>query len=271
MLAALVLAAALTPFDQVVAAERAFAAASREKGLHAAFLANLAEDSISFAPLPSPARAAHTGQPPSRRTLNWGPGWVAVSAAGDMALSIGPWEFLDPDKPGPKTGWFVSVWRRQSGGAWKVAVDAGVSVSMPFVIPESVQNGFTGTPPKAPRASDAASARLAITAAERTFESGAKSGFGAAATAQADPLLRVYREQHPAAEGLEAARAALAADTRKGTCVPDRVVTSSSGDLGYAYGSCTGIDANLGSKYGFLHVWRKGPDESWKLVVDVTP
>ena len=49
MLTAILLAATLSSFDEVVAAERAFAAASLEKGLHESFLAYLAEDAIVFA------------------------------------------------------------------------------------------------------------------------------------------------------------------------------------------------------------------------------
>src|SRR5258705_12887401 len=91
MLPAILLAAALSPFDQVVASERAFAAASLEKGLHEAFLLYLAPDSIAFVPLPAPARKEHEGQPPTTVKLSWGPAWVAVSSAGDLALSTGPW------------------------------------------------------------------------------------------------------------------------------------------------------------------------------------
>ena len=89
MIAALLLAAQLSPFDQVVASERAFAAASLQTGLHESFLANLAPDAISFMPLPVPARPVHEGKPPASGKLNWGPTWVAVSSAGDLALSTG--------------------------------------------------------------------------------------------------------------------------------------------------------------------------------------
>ena len=272
-MAALLLAATLSPFDQVVAAERAFAAASMAQGLHEAFLANLAEDAVSFQPLPLPARPNHVGQPPSKGKLNWGPAWVATSSAGDMAVSIGPWLFTAPENPMVKretTGWYISMWRRQKDGTWKVAVDTSIEMPMPFAIPESVQNGFPTVLEKTRPANAAAAARTGITAAEKTFASAARTGIGGALGAQADPLLRVYRNR-AAGAGHENSRAMLAADRRNAACVPDAVVASVSGDVGYAYGSCESIGRETPVKVAFLHVWRKQADGSWKIVVDVTP
>ena len=274
MLAAVLLAATLSPFDQVVAAERAFSAASVTQGQHEAFLANLAEDAVSFQPLPLPARPNHIGQPPSPAKLTWGPAWVAVSGAGDLAVSIGPWQFLAPKHPLVKpetTGWFISMWRRQPDGSFKVAVDTSVALDMMFVIPKTVQNGLGAADPKPAKPGAEAEARLGVTAAEQVFAASAVRGFGAALAAQADPLLRVYRQNKPAGEGLAASQPLLAADRRKGSCKPGKIVAAASGDLGYAYGSCTSVDKAHPGECAFLHVWRKQPDGSWKVLVDVTP
>jgi ketosteroid isomerase-like protein len=270
MIPALLLAAALSPFDQVVASERAFAAASLEKGLHESFLSYLAQDAIVFDPLPAPGRAAHEGKPPSKGKLSWGPAWVAVSSAGDLALSTGPWEFRLREDTGkePRTGYFFSVWRRQPDGTWKVAVDIGVSSPFPFAIPQSVENGSAVAAAPAARPSDAANARIGVTTAERKLAAGAKSGLGTATAARIDPAVRVYRDGKAVAIGNDAARALLATDKRDVTCTPDRITAAASGDLGYAYGACKGEGS---SEYGFLHVWRKQADGTWKIAVDVTP
>jgi ketosteroid isomerase-like protein len=272
-IAALLLAATTSPFDQVVAAERAFAAASVKDGIHESFLANLAPDAIAFRPLPGPAKEGHEGKPHSNATLNWGPAWVAVSSAGDLALSTGPWEVHPNEKAiiGVTTGLFVSVWRRQPGGAWKVAVDAGVSSPLTFAIPASVENGSTAAKTAPPRPSDAANARLGITAAERQVSAAAKSGIGRAIAGHIEPAIRVYREHKPVAVGPEAARALLAGDGRKATCTPDKIIASESGDLGYAFGTCAGEEDGKPAGYGFLHVWRKQTDGLWKILIDVTP
>ena len=273
MITALLLAAQLSPFDQVVAHERAFAAASLANGLHEAFLANLAPDAIAFLPLPGPARPTHEGKPPARGKLNWGPTWVAVSSAGDLALSTGPWEIKDQGESVIKvsTGWFISVWRRQQDGAFKVAVDAGISSPVKFVLPKTVENGFARRPAASPKQGDAELARTGVTAAEKALGAAAKAGLGRAIEAQADPLLRVYREGKAAGIGPDSVRVRLAADTRTMTCTADRVVASASGDLAYAYGACAGYGSEASSKYGFLRVWRIQPNGGWKILADVTP
>ena len=273
MIAALLLAAQLSPFDQVVASERAFAAASLQTGLHESFLANLAPDAISFMPLPVPARPVHEGKPPASGKLNWGPTWVAVSSAGDLALSTGPWEIKGQGESMIKvsTGLFFSVWRRQHDGAWKVAVDAGISSPVKFVLPDTVENGFAGAAAAAPKPGGAEKAGLGVAAAEKALAYAAKAGLGQAIEAQADSQLRVYREGKAAAIGPAAARALLAADTRRVTCSPDRVVASISGDLAYAYGTCKAEGGDASSKYGFLRVWRMQANGKWKILADVTP
>jgi ketosteroid isomerase-like protein len=270
MIAALLLAASLSPFDQVVASERAFAAASLEKGLHESFLSYLAQDAIVFDPLPTSGRAAHEGKPPSKGSLSWGPAWIAVSSAGDLALSTGPWEFRlrDDQAKEPRTGYFFSVWRRQDDGGWKVAVDIGVTSPFAFAVPKVVENGSAAAPGRAARPSDAANARIDVTMAERQLAAATSSGLGEATAARIDPAVRVYRDGKAVAIGRDAARALLATDKRSVTCKPDRITAAASGELGYAYGSCSGEGS---AQYGFLHVWRKQPDGTWKIAVDVTP
>jgi ketosteroid isomerase-like protein len=272
IITALLLAAQISQFDQVVAAERAFASTSLEKGLHEAFLAYLAPDAIGFLPLPGPARPSHEGKPPTSAKLSWGPAWVAVSSAGDLALSTGPWQISnhEPSVIKVTTGWFFSVWRREPDGSWKVAVDSGISSPVKFELPKVVENGFAGAPASTPRPGAAANARIGVTTAERALDVAAKAGLGKAIEAQADPALRVYREGQAPAFGAVGAKSLLDKDTRKMACTPDRVATSASGALGYAYGTCLG-EAGDTSKYGFLRVWRMQADGAWKILADVTP
>jgi ketosteroid isomerase-like protein len=131
-----------------------------------------------------------------------------------------------------------------------------------------VENGSAAAPVRAARPSDGANARIDVTLAERQLSASTKSGLGAATAAQIDPAARVYRDGQPVAVGGDAARALLASDKRNVTCKADRITAAASGDLGYAYGACSGEGS---AQSGFLHVWRKQPDGTWKIAVDVTP
>ena len=66
---------------------------------------------------------------PGRPSLEWTPTDAAVGAGGDMGYTLGRWvsRVTTPDS-GDSTvasGHYVTIWRRDSLGVWRVAVDIG--------------------------------------------------------------------------------------------------------------------------------------------------
>lgn len=60
--------------------------------------------------------------------LEWDPVRADIAASGDLGYTIGRWQSrrLGPDgQEVRQTGSYVTVWRRQADGSWKVAVDIG--------------------------------------------------------------------------------------------------------------------------------------------------
>jgi ketosteroid isomerase-like protein len=160
--------AATSPFDQVIAAERAFAAASLKDGYHAAFAAAFMADGVVFDPVPVSAREKHADKPRASATLAWGPAWAAVSTAGDLGFTSGPWEYRASGEgaPPPSTGWFFTAWRKQSDGAWKVEADLGVTASLKYAAPTEVENALA-IPPGRPPPSDRVERRRGLAAGYR--------------------------------------------------------------------------------------------------------
>ena len=60
--------------------------------------------------------------------LTWEPDMVSASAAGDMGWTSGRYENHRQAKSGTivQTGRYLTIWRRQSDGTWKVDLDTGV-------------------------------------------------------------------------------------------------------------------------------------------------
>jgi hypothetical protein len=81
--------------DALVAAEKAFAATSVEKGIRDSFLMFFADDGINFQPHPTKTREAFLKRPaPATRPpveLNWRPIYADVSRAGDLGYTTGPY------------------------------------------------------------------------------------------------------------------------------------------------------------------------------------
>jgi ketosteroid isomerase-like protein len=112
--------------NQVREAERAFAKTMADRD-HNAFASFLADEAVFFsdtgilrgkAEVASGWKRLYEG--PSA-PFSWDPDRVEVLDSGTLALSSGP--VRDPQ--GKRVGTFNSVWRRDSGGAWKIVFDKG--------------------------------------------------------------------------------------------------------------------------------------------------
>ncbi len=61
-------------------------------------------------------------------SLTWEPERADIARSGDLGWTIGSYVLLLPDADGTeqrRTGTYVSIWRRQVSGAWKVVMDLG--------------------------------------------------------------------------------------------------------------------------------------------------
>jgi ketosteroid isomerase-like protein len=128
--------------DSLVAAERGFASASVAKGTREAFIMNLADDSTLFRPHAVAGKKWMMEQPARPGLLTWKPIFADVSASGELGYTTGPWEFRrnGPDDKEVAHGNFVSLWKKQADGTWKVVVDTGISNPPPTSKPEGVQS-----------------------------------------------------------------------------------------------------------------------------------
>ncbi|MFB3829976.1 MAG: DUF4440 domain-containing protein [Bryobacteraceae bacterium] len=126
LLLAGVASAQTSPADQVRRAEIAFAKTMADRD-HAAFTSFLAEDAV-FVSEKRVLRGAKDVAAGWKRfyegpkaPFSWEPEQVVALDSGTLALSTGP--VRDPS--GKRVGTFNTIWRRDAGGNWKVAIDRG--------------------------------------------------------------------------------------------------------------------------------------------------
>jgi hypothetical protein len=79
--------------NDVVMAEKAFAAMSSAKGTRQAFLEFAAPDAIVFGAKPENARDVWEKRQANQSLLAWSPAWADVSADGSLGYTTGSWEF----------------------------------------------------------------------------------------------------------------------------------------------------------------------------------
>jgi ketosteroid isomerase-like protein len=107
-------------------------AADTAKGGGAAFSKWFADDAVTLSNGQAPvvgraAIAADTKWSPADYQLLWTPEGGRMSPAGDMGFTWGHYEghFKQKDgTPGVVSGRYMTVWKKQADGSWKVALDA---------------------------------------------------------------------------------------------------------------------------------------------------
>ena len=263
--------------DSMVAAEHAFAKLAKEKGTKEAFLANLADDSILFSPNLIAGKELWKNRPDSPSLLTWYPIYAGLSLAGDLGYTTGPWEFRAKKdaQEADAHGNFVTIWRKQRDGSWKVMLDLGSTNPKPTgAIPPAI-------PPAKPvhvdlnaitKAVEGLEARNLLTA-DRDFAtvSEAKGDVAAYLGVLAEDS-RLHRTGRQPILGREAIRAALAENPVPTTWAPAGAIVSKSGDLGYTFGLAkrrqSGPDSPWVDSDNYLRIWRK-ENGAWKVVLDV--
>jgi len=263
----------------MVETERAFSRTAEEKGTRGAFVEFIAEDGILFRPTAVFGKKwmQEHPLPPSttRSLLSWQPIFAAVSRAGDLGYTTGPWQFKQDVKDAKPAafGNFMTVWKKQPDGAWRFALDLGTSnpepkTTTPIWEPGNSQEG-TGSFKRI----DLETARAALLSVDREFsKTSADQGAREAFLSYAAKDVRLFRNDHFPFVGKTAAADALAPTTAEWTWTPSFAGVSASGDLGYSYGiyelrekSGAGSVCERGN---YARVWKK-VDGAWKLVVDV--
>jgi ketosteroid isomerase-like protein len=261
--------------DSLVSAERAFSKTSVSKGIREAFLTYLAGDAIVFRPHPVEGRKWYQERPATPALLTWEPAFAEISRAGDLGYTTGPWEFKpDSAKDGPSTyGHYVSVWKKQPDGAWRVVIDVGIVHPKPET-PAAGPTFPAMTKRKAAPSVDVEAERAALLNVDRAFaKASASQGAVVAFTSFVADDARFYRMNTFPLIGKEKARSALSEKPGLLTWQPIAADLSRAGDLGYTYGSAefkpTANDNGAVESSCYLRIWRKDTNGAWKVVLDL--
>jgi len=256
--------------DAIVAAERAFAKLSVEKGFKESFLAFIAEDGVMFRPMPIQAKTSLKERPEPQIDLIWGPSHAEISRSGDMGWTMGPSEIRPKGSDQVIHGHFVTVWKKQPDGNWRWAIDTGIGHDKPAsTASELPKTGPVGKVPEAGKSPvskvDTAAETQALLALDRDFGQATAKGTSAAYLARVSDDARLMRGGAFPYIGKDAVRAGLEKAPAAMTSTPDGGGVSAAGDLGYTYGTAEWKDA--GAKVGYLRIWEK-QGGSWKVAVD---
>ena len=118
--------------SSLVAAENYFESLVSSKGIKKGFSAIANENTILFRPDPIKALDFIKKAKRDSSQLSWGAAFAKISKSGDWGFTTGPYTYkLSPKSEQISFGQYVSVWRANDKGVWKLALDAGITHNKP--------------------------------------------------------------------------------------------------------------------------------------------
>jgi hypothetical protein len=251
--------------QEIIAAERAFAADTRARGAGLSFRAAAAADAIAIRPHPEHGvftvisvreRFQTAPSTPRPSTIQWWPIFAGAAASGDLGFTTGPVNF-----PNGRFGYIFTVWARQADGAWRYYFDGGPNVDeAPTTTPHS---------PVAilPRLRFSAVSAAAAEAEVRQIEDNLHRASLIHSRQAFEPYLtestRLMGSGIVPTIGRRAAMRELERRASSVEFAPLGMRAARSGDVVFSYGRARAGSANG----GYTRIWQR-QRAGWRLVID---
>jgi len=257
--------------EEVLAADRAFAAQASETGAQSAFLEALGADAILFRPLAVNGREWLQTHEQASGRLEWSPAAAAISCDGQLALTLGPWTYRQ--QSATASGHYLTVWRRDAAGDWAVVLDHGIEdasgvAGMASIASLLAANWPQGAARQCGRGGDSSGVAQADRAVNEAIRG---QGLDAALRGLAGPRTLLLRDGH--------APAGAAPDWPRDESILGAPLDATTGgtfaapgsDLGYSYGEIAaraGAPSPTAVRAVYVRIWvREGA--AWRVAVDM--
>ncbi len=251
--------------DSLIAAEKAYAKLADEKGFREASISVFADDAVIFAPTAVNGKKFWR-EAKENPSLSWRPAFASISRSGELGYTTGPWESSKAsgvNKP-DAFGHFVTIWRKNKEGVWKVALDVGLDHPQPQGVGTEISTQIPSSP--IPRSE---SVNTDLEKAQRSFAESLKEDEADAIVDNASDDIRVYRNGQLPAVGKKAVEKMLAEDDAKTTRAPSGTGIANPVDLVYEYGEYTKNRDKISEHGIYLCIWRLEFNGAWKVALDL--
>lgn len=268
------------PLASLVKAELAFSKLSETKGIREAFLTCLADDALVFRPGPVEGKKFYSEQKDVSGYLTWKPAFADISLAGDLGYTTGPYEFRKSkeDKGPASYGHYVSIWRREKDGAWRVVIDVGVGHPPLKTVPPvfATSREPKGIPQKPIPAADIEKERMALLSRDLKLGESRPAGHGFSQDylSALMPDVRLYRPNTYPYLGMIESRKVLDSVGGEVGWKPETAFIASSGDLGatrgrFFYRADPGT-ADKEQIFHYVRIWKKSAGQNWRIALEVS-
>lgn len=262
-----VIAQEIDRVSQLINVETRFNELVEKKGLKRAFLSVSDNSTIAFRPGPKSAKSFYKSQPDSIGVLQLSPFYAKIAKSDDWGFTAGTYEFLSSDLSGKKFyGTYVSVWKKNQRGTWRLALDAGVSHKKPsktitpnFVNPEDHKFIHQRSENRLKQREDIVlSSDQLLATITRADNRIAQNEF------LTDDSWLIFPGNEPVI-GKNAIMDFWKKNSLKAISVPQQVDRAYSGEIAYTYGTAT----ILAKRYNYLRIWEVQPGYKWNVALEL--
>lgn len=245
--------------------EKSFMQMAKDKNTRDAFLFYLSDQAVTAEPGKGPRRGkAHLeSQEPNESWLYWYPALSEVASSGDFGYNSGPWEFrVNRDDADPVAfGQFLSVWRKEATGQWKVLLDMGISHSKPSA-PDTLR---TYEPENRNKSS---ASKEELVRVEQAFIDALAQRENYAYDEELALRFRFLRPGHePLIERAHVHNLIQGRGSVRYVLQGEGI--ASSGDLGYVYGKAMATSPDgAQTTHSYVRIWKRESGK-WRIAVDL--
>lgn len=256
--------------SQLISAENYFAALAKEKGIKKAFLSVSDENTIIFRPGPVTVQKYFKGKPDSSGYLNWSPAYARISKSGDWGFTSGPYIFKESDSSKvTHYGDYLSIWKKNSKGVWKLAIDIDVTHKKPKSTPSLIFQNPRNEIYLKQRSENRLQQREDV-----VFSSDKLMGTILKADNQIalkEFIAEESRLLFPGFEPISGKKAIMSFWQKQGFNMrsePIKADRSYSGELAFTYGIATISQKNQSKKYNYVRIWEVQQGYVWNIIFE---
>jgi len=256
---------------QMIDAEKAFAARALVVGWKQAFLEYFAFDAVGFdqgqAGL-AREQLTKAPDPPPDLQLIWEPRFGDIAGSGDLGYLTGPVRNVRASRDGgkPRYSNYMTVWKRQRDGSFKVVMDAGINT--PGAV--TFAPGFTRAPQANRFTGDYNETTPPLATADGLLNAELRRDQARAYRPNLTASARLHRPNVMPIVGDKRILQWLATQPAFTTTDTRYTEAAKSGDLGYSWGTYSTKGARGAMAAGFyVRVWVRERNGQWKVALDV--
>ena len=257
--------------SSLVAAENYFAGIAKEKGTTKAFLTVSDENTLLFRPNPVKAKKYLAKQPADYSQLSWYPVLAKISKSGDWGFTTGPYIYKPSSESEQSNyGNYLSVWKMNSKGVWKLAIDLQISHPKP-----SIEPALTFVDPNNTRFFNQRSEKRLkqreemILTSDQLFSATLKKYRNLAYNVFMGDDSRLLFPGHEPIIGKTNITDFLRNQEIQILTEPTKADRATGSDLAYTYGTAIVTSKGTEKKYNYVRIWEVQQDHKWNVIVEL--